>query len=449
LGQNDKDGFCAVGRNHKREIKSLNDMAINGIFKLTATLMPRKPVIRAVLSIVVYLTLAFQAQVGAQSFEEARNYAFNGDREKARSICRQILAEGFNSDVALLMGRTFAWDSQYDSARAVLLNVLFMKPGNMEALDALSDVEYWSDNDDKAIEYCNKALEIDPLSGSFALKKARILYGGEQYEQAVDVLESYLKKDPGNVDFIKKLMEYRPDMMKNSIRLSYTIDFFDKDFNRDPWQITSLSYGRKTKLGSVISRLNYANRFGGTGYQFEIDAYPKIGENNYAYVNYGYSQNSLFPKNRFGAELYHNFPRAFEGSIGMRYLSFSESKVDIYTATFGKYVGNYWLSFRTYVTPDSDGTSVSGSLTARRYFADAENYIGIRAGYGISPDDNRNPLVSEKLLTVKTRSVRAEFNHIFKRVWILNAGTVLGSEQLEPGIFSGYYTFDISIQRLF
>jgi YaiO family outer membrane protein len=133
----------------------------------------------------------------------------------------------------------------------------------------------------------------------------------------------------------------------------------------------------------------------------------------------------------------------------MRYLDFSESGVDIYTATFGKYFGNYWLSLRSYVTPDPEGTSVSGYLTGRRYFSDAENYIGLRIGFGVSPDDNRNPIVSEKVLTVKTRSVRAEFNHIFKQIWILNSGIVLGSEELEPRNFSGYYTFDISLLRLF
>jgi len=133
----------------------------------------------------------------------------------------------------------------------------------------------------------------------------------------------------------------------------------------------------------------------------------------------------------------------------MRFLGFGTSNVDIYTATIGKYIGNYWLSLRSYVTPDSTGTSVSGYITARRYFSDPEDYIGLRIGYGVSPDDNRNPLVSEKVLTVKTRSIRAEFNHLFKRIWILNMGATLGGEELEPGAYSGYYTFDISVLRYF
>lgn len=403
----------------------------------------------------IFTVLAFLLLTGltnilhAQTFEEARNYAFNGEREKARSICRIILAEDFNSDVALLMGRTYAWDGMYDSARVVIQNVLVQKPGNMEAFDALSDVEFWADNNEKAIEYCNEALKIEPQSQSFTLKKARILYSEENYEEAVSVLEEYMQEYKGRADIIRKLEEYRLDLLKNNIRLVYTYDFFNKDFNRDPWQMVALSYGRKTKLGSVIARVNHVQRFASNGMQLEIDAYPSIGENFYGYLNYGFSENGLFPDNRYGAELYHNFSHAFEGSIGFRLLDFGSSGVDIYTATFGKYVGNYWISLRSYVTPDPEGTSVSGALSVRRYFSDSENYLGIKLSYGVSPDDNRKPIESEKNLTLKTRSVKFEFNHIFNKIWIFSTGINVGNEQLEPGDYSGYYTFDVGVSRLF
>jgi len=319
----------------------------------------------------------------------------------------------------------------------------------MEALDAFADVEYWSDNYDKAIEYCNLALRKDSTAEAFLLKKAKILHSSEKFEDAVVTLKKLIQKNPTHTEAMKKLQEYRLDVMKNSIKLNYTIDYFDKAFNRDPWQITTLSYGRKTKFGSVIARINMANRFGNTGFQYELDAWPKISENNYGYLNYGFSQSAVFPKNRFGMEWYHNFPKSFEGSIGMRMLYFSSSNVDIYTATLGKYFGNYWLSLRSFITPGTDGTSVSGLLQMRRYFSDPENYIGLRLGYGVSPDDNRNLIDSDQTLTLKTRSVRIEYNHIFKQVWIFNTGAVWGNEERIPGEFSGYYTFDISISRLF
>lgn len=389
--------------------------------------------------------------VSAQSYEEARNLALNGNRTKARQLCKAILAQGFNSDVALLLGRTYAWDGKYDSTRIVLNEVLAINPENMEALDAYADVEYWSENYSKAIEYCDLALKKDPKNEDFLFKKAKILHSSEKYEEAVASLEELISINTSNAEAMKKLQEFRLDVLKNRIRLNYTIDQFDKSFNRDPWQVVALSYGRKTKLGTVIARVNMAKRFGDSGFQYEMDAYPKISENNYGYLNYGFSQSSVFPENRIGAEWYHNFPKSFEGSIGIRTLFFTSSDVTIYTATLGKYISNYWISLRSFVTPGSDGTSVSGLFQVRRYFSDPENYIGLRLGYGVSPDDNQNlvNVDSSSRLKLKTRSVRLEFNHIINHVWIINPAAVWGSEELNSGSYSGYYTFDISITRLF
>ena len=417
--------------------------------KIKLLLKPQSITIRVKTLILLLFGFLLTSNLWAQTYEEARKYAFDGDYSIARSICRQILASGFNSDVALLLGRTYAWEGLYDSARVVLTGVLERKPGNEEALDALSDVEFWADNYEEAVKYCNEAISNNISPEKFVLKKARILHSNEKYDEAVKTLEDFMDKNPAQPEMLRKLKEYRPDVLKNSVRLTYTVDFFDKEFNRDPWQITSLAYGRKTKAGTFIARLNYASRFGTNGFQVEADAYPKLGENSYGYLNYGFSKNSLFPDNRFGAEWYRNFPKAFEGSAGIRLLGFGSALTDIYTATIGKYAGNYWLSLRTYVTPGDEGTSLSGALSVRRYFADAENYVGLRLGYGISPDDSRNQIDSERRLMTKTRSIRTEFNHIFSRSWILNAGAVLGGEEIQPGEFSGYYTFDISVVRLF
>ncbi len=385
----------------------------------------------------------------AQTFEEAMNLATNGETAKAREVCRAILTKGFNADIALLLGRTYAWEGEYDSARININNVLMHNPDYMDAISAIADVEYWSQNYSEAIKYCNLALQKDSTAEDFWMKKAKILYDSENAEEAVEVLESYLKIEPGNGEFLNRLKDYRMDLLKNTIRLLYTIDFFDADFNRDPWQIMALSYGRETQIGMVIARVNLANRFGITAYQYEIDAYPSFTEDSYAYINYGYSENTIFPKHRFGLEWYQSFPKSFEGSIGMRFLGFTNSNADIYTATLGKYFGNYWLSLRSYITPGDEETSVSALLVLRRYFSDPENYLGLRLGYGISPDDNRNLIDTGEKLNLKTKHVKIEYNHIIKHRWIIKTGAVLGSEEKTSGGFAGYYTFDAGISLLF
>ncbi|MDD4645804.1 MAG: hypothetical protein PHY99_07435, partial [Bacteroidales bacterium] len=77
------------------------------------------------------------------------------------------------------------------------------------------------------------------------------------------------------------------------------------------------------------------------------------------------------------------------------------------------------------------------------------NYFGLRLSYGVSPDDNRNLIDSNQKLALKTKSVRLEYNHIFNRLWILNTGLVWGNEELQSGVYASFYTFNISLMRLF
>jgi YaiO family outer membrane protein len=133
--------------------------------------------------------------------------------------------------------------------------------------------------------------------------------------------------------------------------------------------------------------MNYAERFGFVGRQYEAEAYPRVSEGKYFYLNLGWSGDELFPQWRSGAEFYTNLPNAYEASVGYRQLRFNGAPVTLFTGTVGKYQGNYWVSVRPFVQWKRSGTSLSGTLTARRYFADANDYVGARIGGGSTPPD--------------------------------------------------------------
>jgi YaiO family outer membrane protein len=397
--------------------------------------------------LVVLLLAGFQGK--SQTYQEAKDLAYNGQRAQAREVCRKILAKEYDSDVAVLLARTFAWDGQYDSSRVVIAEVLKRYPSHWDALDAISDVQYWDKKYTEAIVYCDIALSKDAKDQHFMFKKAKILNANGEYDLAVGQLESLLKLNPANAEARKKLSDIRLDQQKNRIRLTYIYDFFEKNANKDPWHLAALSYARNTSFGTIIGRLNWAERFGSKGFQYEMDAYPRLSENNYLYLNAGYSDLTIFPKIRSGAEWYHSFPKAFEGSLGMRALFFTNSNTYMLTGTVGKYVGNYWISLRSFVTPSSNGTSVSGSIQARRYFSDPENYIGLRLGYGVSPDDRSYGDGSSSYLKLKSQSVRGEFNHLFNKIWTLNIGASVSHEEFAAVGYILNYSFDIGIARSF
>ena len=169
----------------------------------------------------------------------------------------------------------------------------------------------------------------------------------------------------------------------------YNYVYFHGDL--DPWQMASLSLGSRGTRGTFIGRVNLARRFDEEGAQVELDAYPRLSEKVYAFLNLGYSGADIFPAWRSGGELFVALPDAWETSAGYRQLRFSGVPVTLITGSLGKYVGNSWISARPYIRVKDDGVSASVGLTGRRYFADADNYLGARVSMGSSPPERGDP----------------------------------------------------------
>lgn len=159
----------------------------------------------------------------------------------------------------------------------------------------------------------------------------------------------------------------------------------------DPWRLASVALSRPSSAGTFIVRVNYANRFALDGVQVEADAYPRVNEKVYLYLNAGYSNAAVFPEWRGGGEVFTSLPGTWEASAGFRQLRFVGESVTLLTGTVGKYLGNYWLSLRPYLRSGDGLLSASAGLTARRYFADGDHWVGASASYGNSPTDHITP----------------------------------------------------------
>ena len=178
----------------------------------------------------------------------------------------------------------------------------------------------------------------------------------------------------------------RPD---NAVSLEYEYENFGDNY--DPWALGMLELSHRFDFGSVIGRINRARRFSRSGTQFEADAYPRLGKGMYLYTNVGFSNASIFPKQRFGAELYKSLPNSYEASIGFRQLNFENSNVTLYTGTIAKYKGNFYYSARPYVSRSTSGTSFSGQFMLRNYFATADDYVSFVATAGSAPTEDITP----------------------------------------------------------
>jgi YaiO family outer membrane protein len=381
---------------------------------------------------------------GDELFIKARDTAFKEDNyPAAREICKNILKRSpAYSDVSVFLGRLYTWDDYSDSARIVFDALLKRDSTVYDCYLAYIDLEYWADNYDKALIIAKNALKHFPDSEEMLMKKAKILAATKNYTEAFLTLETLFKINNTYNDAILFSERLKEEVRINAITITYDYDKFDKTF--DSWHATSVAYSRRTPVGTVIGRVNYANRFKDNGWQYEMDAYPRFAEGLYSYLNAGYSKSSIFPKYRLGASLYYSLPYSFEIDAGIRYLVFSSSNVNIFTGALGKYYSNFWFSFRTFITPSISSASHSYSLIIRYYISGADDYLSCSLGTGISPDDRTdgsNLLISKKIF--------GEYQIKFDRQIIINLTSGFYREEYSDNNFRNRISFGVGIKTIF
>jgi YaiO family outer membrane protein len=389
-------------------------------------------------------------------FEQARQKAFNGQREEAREMLKFALERSPNYyDLRILLGRTYAWDGQRENARKELTQVLTAEPSYLDAISAAVDVEMWDEKYADALTVVDAGLSFHPNATDLLLKKTNILDNLGRQNEATLILQQILAIDPAHEKALEQLDSRKLATMRYTVGADVTLDFFSRTF--DPAQYSSLYLSRTNKWGSAMARLNYSHRFSSSGIQGEVDLYPRIADGVYAYLNYGYSTSDLFPLHRAGAEVFSKLPRSFEASAGMRYLYFgTDSKIAIYTGSIGWYVKSYWLSLRPYITPDKEtGTSYSASLTVRKYFTDGNHFLGLSAGAGFSPDDRRIQsgvgLSTENIYILKSQRAGIAFRKSFAKTWMVDLGLNIVRQELsfDQGEYVLIYSFNAGLRKRF
>lgn len=330
------------------------------------------------------------------AYSKARDLAFSGHRGEARETLIGLLADyPENTDVQVLLAKTYSWDGDYDQARLHLNRITSRERDLEEGWVAAIKNERYAGNPSLALGLANKALLY--LVSSHEIEALR---------QAI--LEESRTASPA----VPTTVEGAEEPAKNLLSLSNELEVFDKGY--DPMYYTSLEYQRTTPMGKILPRLNYSNRFDTQGLQAEMDLYPVLSKTFHGYLNYGFSEAAIYPNHRAGAELYANLPGGHEASLGGRYLDFRESTATLLTASYGLYRGNYYLSLRPYLSLFRDRSpGVSGSFLLRKYFRDAYQYLSLRGVFGYSPEIRQlrsgAELLAETLLFVESQQLQLEY----------------------------------------
>jgi len=127
-------------------------------------------------------------------FMIARQFAFNGQRQKARVLCNYILNKHPNyGDVIILKGRTLAWDGDYKNSEKELLKAIERAPFYFDSYSALMDIYFWSEKDKKVIDIGKRALGRGVPEPEIGFKLAKAYKRLKKNKQAKMTIDSLLK----------------------------------------------------------------------------------------------------------------------------------------------------------------------------------------------------------------------------------------------------------------
>lgn len=132
-----------------------------------------------------------------QQFQRARQMAFDNKYNMARAVAKRILLSVPEyHDVRILIGRTYAWEGNYDEAQGYFEEVLKMDSTYSDVYNAYFDSEYWADNNQKALDVINRGLKYHPEKKQFIERKIKVLSALKKYDEAQHVYNGLKKIDP-------------------------------------------------------------------------------------------------------------------------------------------------------------------------------------------------------------------------------------------------------------
>jgi YaiO family outer membrane protein len=398
------------------------------------------------LALLIFLPLQMFGQQNLSAdelFAKARTEAFeNKDYPTSITLAREALEKAPDyTDISVFLGRVYTWSKDPESARAVFEGLAKRSVQDEDYFIAYGSLEYWNDQYARSIEILDQGLAYHPQSEALLLLKAKVYFAAKQYAEAEKAVKRVLEINNKNTEAVNLAVRINELNSRNAIGITYTYSHFNKQFDHD-WHIVGVSYKRVTPVGSVILRGNYASKFGESGTQLELEAYPRLSPIFYMYVGGAYSGDvGIFPKYRTGVSLNTNLPHSFEAELGYRQLYFTDN-IWLYTASVGKYYKNFWFNLRAYITPDNSNIAQSYTATVRYYTKSAQDYVAFQIGSGISPEENRNNLLGNDVYKLKTFKVGAEYNFSVKSN-LFTIGTMYYNQEYLPNTTGSQ--FDVNL----
>jgi YaiO family outer membrane protein len=250
----------------------------------------------------------------------------------------------------------------------------------------------------------------------------------------------------------KKSVEFQ------SAGVSNMIEFYNRP-SRFNWNITSIEGTVRTNIDSAhyitfVPKLNLAQRvpvgedyFKNVYTQEQLEAYLFMSKKLSLYALYAYSGSTVFSKHLAAVEGTFSLVHGWNLTAGSK-MYYWTKPIFCYTLGFEKYLGNFLITVKPYLTYMHPNYYGSANLGIRRYFRNPQNFLHAGFFYGHSAEILPH-LDSQYLLGNKTWGGYLLWQQKLCPSFLLKTAMSFRNEQYANGLNRNISGFTLGINYIF
>lgn len=409
-------------------------------------------------TILVIVVQAQQVDSDSLLIQAYKEFNENKNTEYAKKLAwKGISIAPDYLDFYVLLGRVHKRESNLDSAAYFFNYVLERNTEYKEVFLYVIPIELSLKKFDDAQQTIKEARihQIDEQK-LLRFEYEILLEKGDQRAE-YDFLNQVLKNYPDQSEFRQRFNLLESRFNSDRVGVNYSLTGFNRD-GVGPWHLLGLQYIREREWGSLIGRVNYADRLSAgqsitNGIQYELESYIFTGKNSYSYLGAAYSSDFVFPNWRLGYSYYKNFVNGWEGELGLRYTLVSppegnrEFKSGI--IGIGKYIGPAWINLRTFIQNEEDNFYPAFTLTTRYFFGGRFDYVTFIGGYGTSPDERTTLGQFDNRIALDSYRVGVGYYKSFSENFLFGIQFMYNYQEYFPGLTQSEYEGFLNLQYRF
>lgn len=373
----------------------------------------------------------------------AKREAEKENYDKALSLIEPLRAKfPADEDIQILSGRIYSWKKEYKTALKILAPLADRNNPNPEALQAIINVYFWTQDYEKCIAYCDKYLAIDSKSADIIQIKAACLEKLNRDQEALELIEK--SSVDNSTQVFRGIRTLIGRKAKNAVSASY-LNVSTSEPGQSPFHYGYVEYSHKFSKSAIVGRANIGNVSTETQMLFETDFYQTFSNKSYLYANAGFSTGeTIFPVAKAGLEYYFAPQKKFDFSLGARFMHFESDDITLLTGQIAYNAGIYSFAYRPYY--DTSNELFSHVLSVQRTNEEKERIIRLELQYGNVPY-----LYLYNNFTQPLKAYRAgiQYQHRFGDSFFVRPVFLYEREEYIPGEYRNRFNVQFIVTKRF